>query len=244
MIYDKIFRSKEKKLAVLIDPGKTDNLHLTELVSVSQRYKIDFFLVGGSIISQNIDKTIDIIKQNSDIPVALFPGSVYQLSDKADAVLLLSLISGRNPEFLIGNHVIAAPFLKQSKLEIISTGYMLIDGENKTSVEYMSNTKPIPGDKTDIAAATAIAGEMLGMKVLYLEAGSGAKNPVNKKMISVINSSVDIPIIVGGGIRDAETLKKIYNAGADIAVVGTAFENNIKLAEELSRVKENFNHQY
>jgi len=181
VIYDTIFKSKGKKLAVLIDPGKTNTDRLKTVVENSQKYGTDFFFVGGSIISQSIDDTIHIIKENSDLPVILFPGSVYQLSENADAVLLLSLISGRNPEFLIGNHVVAAPFLKKSNLEIISTGYILIDGGNKSSVEYMSNTKPIPADKKDIAKATAMAGEMLGLSAIYLEAGSGAKKAVSMK---------------------------------------------------------------
>ena len=236
MIYDRLFKSKEKKLAVLIDPGKitTDKLILT--VKNSQKSGVDIFFVGGSIISQNIDNTIKIIKDNSDIPVILFPGSIYQLSDNADAVLLLSLISGRNPEFLIGNQVIAAPFLKKSKLEVISTGYILIDGGTKTSVEYMSNTKPIPTDKTDIAVATALAGEMLGMSAIYLEAGSGAHFPVNKDIIKEIKENIKIPIIAGGGIRNKEDLETTCIAGADIIVTGTAFENNPELINKFSEI--------
>ena len=240
MIYDKIFKSKGKKLAVLIDPGKTSVSNLRTVVENSQKYGVDFFLIGGSIISQNIDDTIETVKQISDIPVVLFPGSVYQLSDKADAVLLLSLISGRNPEYLIGNHVIAAPFLKQSNLEIISTGYILIDGGSRTSVEYMSNTKPIPADKTDIGVATAIAGELLGMSAIYLEAGSGAKFPVSEKIIKSVKKSVKIPLIVGGGIKNGKTLSEVCKAGADIVVTGTAFETNTNLIQEFSEIIHEF----
>ena len=244
MIYDKIFKSEEKKLAVLVDPGKTTYEQLKRLVQTSEQNEIDFILTGGSLISENIDKTIEIIKEYSDLPVVLFPGSIYQLSEKADAVLFLSLISGRNPEFLIGNQVVAAPFIKESNLEVISSGYMLIESGAQTSVEYMSNTKPIPYDKTDIAVATATAGELLGLKSIYLEAGSGAKKNVSEKMIKSIKTAVNIPIITGGGIRDVNTLKNIYAAGTDIAVTGTATENNLQLIEEFSKVKKEFNLQH
>ena len=236
MIYDTIFKSKGKKLAVLIDPGKTNTDRLKTVVENSQKYGTDFFFVGGSIISQSIDDTIHIIKENSDLPVILFPGSVYQLSENADAVLLLSLISGRNPEFLIGNHVVAAPFLKKSNLEIISTGYILIDGGNKSSVEYMSNTKPIPADKKDIAKATAMAGEMLGLSAIYLEAGSGAKKAVSYEVIKSVKENINIPLITGGGIRDEKTLKIVCDAGSDIIVTGTAFEKNSKLIKSFSEI--------
>ncbi len=240
MLYKSLFKSKGKKLAVLIDPGKTDDAKLQNTVDIAQKSGVDFFLVGGSIISQNIDETIDIIKQNSDLPIVLFPGSVYQLSEKADAILLLSLISGRNPDFLIGNHIIAAPFLKKSNLEIISVGYILIDGGNKTSVEYMSNTKPIPSDKTDIIAATAIAGEMLGQSAIYLEAGSGAKFSVNETVIKEVKKNINIPVIVGGGIKNEQILKKICAAGADIIVTGTAFETNPGLIKSYASVIHGF----
>ncbi len=240
MIYDTIFKSKGKKLGVLIDPGKQNLSDLQKTVENAQSGGADFFLVGGSIVSQNIEEIISLVKKQSDLPVVLFPGSVYQLSDKADAVLLLSLISGRNPEFLIGNHVTAAPFLKKSNLEIISVGYILIDGGSKTSVEYMSNTKPIPANKTDIAAATASAGEMLGLSAIYLEAGSGALYPVSSEMIKTVKNSVSIPLIVGGGIRDKKTLKNVCDAGAEIIVTGTAFENKPDLIQSFSEIIKNF----
>ncbi len=240
VLYKSIFKSKKKKIAVLIDPGKLSVNSLKKVVKASQSGNVDFFLAGGSIISQNIDFTIDVIRDNSDLPVVLFPGSIYQLSEKADAILLLSLISGRNPDFLIGNHVIAAPFLKKSSLEIISSGYILIDGGNKTSVEYMSNTKPVPSDKSDIVTATAIAGEMLGLSSIYLEAGSGAKFPVKEHIISEVKRNTDIPLIVGGGIRDTETLKRICIAGADITVAGTVFENNVELIRRFSDIVHGF----
>ncbi|NOZ36413.1 MAG: geranylgeranylglyceryl/heptaprenylglyceryl phosphate synthase [Chlorobi bacterium] len=236
MLYNSLFKSKGKKLAVLIDPGKTDNIKLKNTVKTADKSGADFFLVGGSIISQNIDKTIEIIKDNSDLPVILFPGSIYQLSEKADAVLLLSLISGRNPDFLIGNHVTAAPFLKKSNLEIISTGYILIDGGNKTSVEYMSNTKPIPSDKTDIVTATAVAGEMLGLSAVYLEAGSGALMSVSKELIAAVKENVRIPLIVGGGMRNKQNILDACDAGANIIVIGTAFEKEPELIKGFSEI--------
>ncbi len=236
MIYDTIFKSKGKKLGVLIDPGKQKLSDLHKTVENAQFGGADFFLVGGSIVSQNIEEIISLVKKQSDLPVILFPGSVYQLSDKADAVLLLSLISGRNPEFLIGNHVTAAPFLKKSNLEIISAGYILIDGGSRTSVEYMSNTKPIPANKTDIAVATASAGEMLGLSVIYLEAGSGALYPVSSEMIKAVKANVSVPLIVGGGIRDEKTLKNVCDAGAEIIITGTAFETDSGLIKTFSEI--------
>jgi len=236
LIYDSIFKCKEKKLGVLIDPGKQALSDLNKTVKNAQSGGADFFLIGGSIVSQNIDKTISIVKKISDLPIILFPGSVYQLSDKADAVLLLSLISGRNPDFLIGNHVTAAPFLKKSNLEIISTGYILMEGGSKTSVEYMSNSKPIPANKTDIAVATALAGEMLGLSAIYLEAGSGALYPVNNDIVRAVRDNINIPLIVGGGIKDEKTLKNICKAGAEVIITGTAFETNSDLIKKFADI--------
>jgi len=229
VLYNSILNTDKKKLAVLIDPDKQEERAVAKIAAKSQASGADFFLVGGSLVSSGLDSTIEIIKENSNLPVILFPGSILQISDKADGILLLSLISGRNPDLLIGNHVIAAPILKKSSLEIISTGYMLIDGGNKTSVEYMSNTKPIPSDKGDIAAATAMAGEMIGNKLIYLEAGSGAKNHVNENLIKQVKQSIKIPLIVGGGLRDVIAIEKVCKAGADIIVTGTVFELKLDL---------------
>ena len=156
-----------------------------------------------------------------------------QISNKADGILLLSLISGRNPDLLIGNHVIASAYIKRSKLEVLPTGYILINGGKPTSVEYMSNTQAIPANKTDIAAATAMAGEMLGLKYIYLEAGSGANNTVNSKMITAVKKNIQIPLIVGGGIKTTNDVKNAINAGADVIVVGTAIEENSSILHEL-----------
>ncbi len=225
-----LLNKKQKQLVVLIDPDKQDNNTLEILAKTSQKADVDYFFVGGSLLtSGNLDTTVKILKENTDIPVILFPGNTYQLSTKADAILFLSLISGRNPDMLIGMHVIAAPYIKMSGLEVIPTGYMLIDSGKPTAVTYMSNSFPIPHDKKDIAACTAMAGEMLGLKVIYMDAGSGAQKTISTGMIEFVKKSIDIPVIVGGGIKDETTLEKILSAGADIAVVGNKFETDPEL---------------
>ncbi|MCO5230712.1 MAG: geranylgeranylglyceryl/heptaprenylglyceryl phosphate synthase [Chitinophagales bacterium] len=214
-----------QQLAVLIDPDKCSEERLSLLVEYAKEGKILFFLIGGSLVFKNQMKFIvDYLKSRCNTPVVIFPGNPSQIDEGADGLLLLSLISGRNPDLLIGRHVEAAPLIKQSGLEVIPTGYILIDGGKNTSVSYISNTTPIPSDKPDIAAATAIAGELLGLKLIYLEAGSGALNAVPIPVIERVKKSVDIPIMVGGGIKDAEQLKKVFEAGANIAVIGTAIE--------------------
>jgi len=219
--------------AVLVDPDKHDRESLAALTRSANGGMVDFILVGGSLVSGSIEETVNVLKESTDLPVVLFPGNVLQISPRADAILLLSLISGRNPEFLIGNHVVAAPLLSKTRLEIIPTGYILIENGRTTSVEYMSNTKPIPGDKIDLAVATAIAGEMLGHKLIYLEAGSGAKESVNSEMISEVRSQINIPLIVGGGIHTPEQIRDTYRAGADIIVVGSAIEQGSESLENL-----------
>ncbi len=226
MIYPNIRKKLKsgKMFAILVDPDKHDRESLTALCSSAEGGLVDFILVGGSLVSGSIEESVAVLKDITDLPVILFPGNVLQISPSADGILLLSLISGRNPEFLIGNHVIAAPLLSKTKLEIIPTGYILIENGRTTSVEYMSNTKPIPADKIDLAVATAMAGEMMGHKLIYLEAGSGAKESVNSKMISEVRSRINIPLIVGGGIHTPEQIHDTYKAGADIIVVGSAIE--------------------
>ncbi len=217
---------KRKLFALQVDPDKHNTASLIKTARHSDMYDVDFLLVGGSLVSSPIDETIKILKAETDKPVIIFPGNILQISDLADGILLLCLISGRNPEYLIGNHVVAAPLLKRSRLEIIPTGYVLIENGRSTSVEYISNTKPIPADKTDLAVATAMAGEMLGHRLLYLEAGSGASEPVKTNLISEVKKNIQIPLIVGGGIQHPDQIRKIFLAGADIIVVGTAYENN------------------
>lgn len=228
---------KEKMIALLIDPDNHDSESLMNVVKISNMAQIDFFLIGGSITTKAIQDKIEIIKQISSIPVILFPGSLLQLSDRADGILLLSLISGRNPELLIGNHVLAAPFLKESGMEIIPTGYILIDTNSRSSVEYISNTKPIPANKPEIAAATAMAGEMLGQKLIYLEGGSGADLPINKRIISEVKKNISIPLIVGGGIRTAIQAAEIFKAGADIIVIGSVAEESPDMIFEIVKGK-------
>lgn len=226
-IYHKILQNCSagaKQLAVLIDPDKQSLSETENFAKAIEKSSADYVFVGSSYMVGNLDNCIEVIKANTQKPVIIFPGHASHLSDKADAILLLSLISGRNPEFLIGNHVVAAATLMQMNIEVISTSYMLIDGGKTTSVEYVSNTRPIPADKCDIAVATAVAGEMLGHKMAYLEAGSGALNPVQNKMIAAVKKSIKSPLIVGGGLRNVETIKEKFNAGADIVVIGTAFE--------------------
>lgn len=241
-IYHSILQNTKKRkiFALLIDPDKQTNKSLVEILNRAERAGVDLLLVGGSLISTGMDNHILQIKKLCSIPVLLFPGSLLQISDKADGLLLLSLISGRNPELLIGNHVIAAPLLKKSNLEVISTGYILIENGKMTSVEYISNSKPIPADKYDIVVATAIAGEMLGLKLIYLEAGSGAHNRINDRMISEVRKNISIPLVVGGGISSVEDLESVYRAGADIAVVGSAVEKNISILDDFMLVTKNF----
>lgn len=229
--------SKTKRLAILIDPDKLRLASVDHIIELATEAKVDYFFIGGSLIVNNmLDEVIKIIKQRSSIPTVLFPGNSYQLSYHADAILFLSLISGRNAELLIGNQVIAAPYLKISPLEVISTGYMLIDGGVTTTVQYISNTNPIPRNKEDIAVSTALAGEMLGLKQLFLDAGSGAKHCVPVEMIESVCQAVEIPVIVGGGISDAAQAQKIVQAGADMIVVGNAVEKNPGLITEISKV--------
>ena len=186
------------------------------------------------MVTNRLDELIHQLKSNCDIPVILFPGSPSQVSPYADALLYLSLISGRNPELLIGQHVISAPMVKQSNLEIMSTGYMVIDGGAPTTVSYISNAAPIPADKVEIAACTAMAGDMLGMKLIYLDAGSGAKIPVNESLIAGVAQSITVPLIVGGGITTAEKAFNNCKSGADIVVVGNAIEKDASLIQEIS----------
>jgi phosphoglycerol geranylgeranyltransferase len=223
---------KRKMFALHVDPDKHNDASLARIGKAAGQNRVDFILAGGSLISNPIDHVVSILKENTDVPVFLFPGNAMQISENADGIFLLCLISGRNPEYLIGNHVIAAPILKRIGLEIIPTSYILIENGRLTSVEYISNTKPIPADKVELAVATALAGEMLGHKLLYLEAGSGAIEPVKTRLISEVKRNISIPIIVGGGILQPDQVKAIYKAGADAIVIGTALEldeNNIKI---------------
>jgi len=220
---------------VLIDPDKVDAKSLEHLIGLGLEAKVDYFFVGGSlVISNHLDACVQQIKVACNIPVILFPGSPSQVSKYADALLYLSLISGRNPELLIGQHVISAPFVKKSGLEIMPTGYMVVDGGAPTTVSYISNAAPIPSNKHEIAMCTAMAGEMLGMKLIYMDAGSGAQTPISEAMISAVAGSIDIPLIVGGGITDPEKAYLNCKAGANMIVIGNAIEKDPSLIKEMS----------
>lgn len=229
-LYSQIIQAKRKNqklLAILLDPDKIDLNTVAELISKIDQSPATHIFIGGSHVTTNIeDELIVQIKQNCDLPIFLFPGNPSQISDKADAILFLSLISGRNPDFLIEHQVKAAPILKKTKLEVISTGYILIESGTETAVERVSKTQPLDRNNLDLALATAQAGEMLGNKLIYLEAGSGAKQAVPLKMIALVAQNVEIPLLVGGGIVDLQGIQNAYDSGADLVIIGTAFENN------------------
>lgn len=230
-IYNQILKSKiesEKLLAILLDPDKIDLKKAEILIQKINQSPATHIFIGGSLVENNIlDELIIKIKQSCDLPIVLFPGNPSQISDQADAILFLSLISGRNPDFLIEHQVKAVTILKQTNLEIISTGYILIESGTKTAVERVSRTKPLDRNNHDLVLATAQAGEMLGHKLIYLEAGSGAKQAVPTEIIKLVSQNIEIPMIVGGGIVDLLGIQKAYDSGADLVVIGTAFENDI-----------------
>lgn len=222
--------------AVLVDPDKVAPNDMGALAELCNEANVDFVLFGGSLIVEHqLDACIQRFKAESDIPVLLFPGSPAQVTPYADALLYLSLISGRNPDLLIGQHVVSAPAVRASGLEVISTGYMVIDGGVPTTVSYMSHSAPIPANKPDIALCTAWAGELQGKHIIYMDAGSGARNPISEEMIHKVSANIRIPLFVGGGIHTPE---KVYNnckAGATIVVVGNAIERDPLLIRELAQ---------
>ncbi|HEX5167921.1 MAG TPA: geranylgeranylglyceryl/heptaprenylglyceryl phosphate synthase [Cyclobacteriaceae bacterium] len=226
----------KKSIAVLIDPDKvSDSNQLQHLVNLANENCVDFFFVGGSLVTTtNLSDVVKQIKDNVTIPIVLFPGNSIQIDSNADALLFLSLISGRNPELLIGQHVVAAPIIRNTRLEVIPTGYMLINSGRITSVAYISNTTPIPDDKHSLAACTAMAGEMLGLQAIYMDAGSGAENPIQPKMISAVRKAVKIPLIIGGGLNTYRKAITALEAGADTIVIGNALEKNPDLLIEVS----------
>lgn len=232
---ERAHKEHKKLIAVLIDPENYTPELLAGLIREIKHCVVDFVMVGGSMVTESIDNVVHTLKQNLPQPVVLFPGNPSQVSRHADTLLFLSLISGRNPELLIGQHVQSAPYIRKLNLEVIPTGYILIDGGHPSAVQYMSQTQPIPAEKTDILQATAIAGQMLGLKALYLEAGSGALNPITSKAIKAVRQVVDIPLICGGGISSAAQLQQTLKAGADMVVLGNALEKDPKnLARILS----------
>lgn len=237
-IYSSLVKKKQlghKSFAVLIDPDKVNEQRIDALIDLAIDAGVDYFFVGGSlVVTDNMDACIQQIKSRCAIPVVLFPGSPSQVSRYADALLYLSLISGRNPELLIGQHVVSAPVVKKSGLPIIPTGYMVVDGGAPTTVSYISNAAPLPADKNEIAICTAMAGEMLGMKLIYMDAGSGAKRAISEQMIAKVAEAIEIPLIVGGGIISAEKAYLNCKAGADVIVVGNAIEKDPLLIKEMA----------
>jgi phosphoglycerol geranylgeranyltransferase len=220
-------RNNQKLLAILLDPDKVDLKTVAILISKIHQSPATHIFIGGSHVTTNIQEELIIkIKQNSHLPIVLFPGNPSQISDKADAILFLSLISGRNPDFLIEHQVKAAPILNKTKLEVISTGYILVESGTETAVERVSKTRPLDRNNLDLALATAQAGEMLGNKLIYLEAGSGAKQAVPLEMIALVAQNIEIPLLVGGGIVDLQGIQNAYDSGADLVIIGTAFEND------------------
>lgn len=241
MIYPSLLAARqtgEKQLAILIDPDKTNRDLIIRLCELSAEGGVNYFLWGGSLVNETqAEYYLSLLRAHTKLPIILFPGSVYQLSAQADALLFLSMISGRNPELLIGQHVLAAPRIKRLQLEVIPTGYLYIDGGANSSVGYMSNTQPIPADKPEIAQATALAGKYLGHRVIYLDAGSGAKHAVGIAMIKAVRKEIEeLPLIVGGGIRQPEQAYQALAAGADCIVVGNSLEENPELLPQLAAV--------
>ncbi|QOI96447.1 MAG: geranylgeranylglyceryl/heptaprenylglyceryl phosphate synthase [Flammeovirgaceae bacterium] len=235
LLYQKQTQGK-KSIAVLIDPDKVaERIQLQHLIDLASENCVDFFLVGGSLVTTvNSAEIISQIKQSVSLPVILFPGNAMQVEPTADGIFFLSLISGRNPELLIGQHVVAAPVIRNTRLEVLPTGYLLINSGRTTSVAYMSNTMPLPDDKYSLAACTAMAGEMLGLKLIYLDAGSGAEKEISAKMISAVRKAVTVPLIVGGGINTPDKAQAALQAGADMIVVGNALEKEPNLLIDIA----------
>ena len=230
-IYNNILKSKtnnEKLLAILLDPDKINLSNIETLTNkINQSPATNVFIGGSTFEGNHLDELIIQIKENCDLPIVLFPGNPSQISDKADAVLFLTLISGRNPDYLIEHQVNAVPILQQTNLEVISTGYILIESGTETAVERVSKTKPLSRENPEYILQTAQAGEMLGNKLIYLEAGSGANYAVPEKIIKLVSQNIQIPLIVGGGIVDLQGIQNAYDSGADLVVIGTAFENDV-----------------
>lgn len=223
-----ILHDGTKKIAILIDPDKmgspTDVIHLVKKINFLNPA---FIFVGGSTVEiSDFQQVVNLIKENSEIPIIIFPGSHHQISPNADGILFLTLISGRNPDFLIGHQVESAHVLKKMDIEVIPTGYLLIDGGRTSTVSYVSQTTPIPADQINIAVKTSVAGELLGLKSIFLDAGSGAKTPINEQMIQAVKNQLSVPLIIGGGIRTKKQIEKAFNAGADVVVIGNRIEED------------------
>lgn len=229
-------RQGKKSIAVLVDPDKvTDSAQLQHLINLASENCVDYFFVGGSLVTTtNLGEVVSQIKQSVNLPVILFPGNALQVDPNADGILFLSLISGRNPELLIGQHVVAAPVIRNTHLEVLPTGYLLVNSGRTSSVAYISNTTPLPDDKYSLAACTALAGEMLGLKLIYLDAGSGAEKEISPRMISAVRKTIRTPLIVGGGINTPDKAQAALQAGADTIVIGNALEKHPDLLIEIA----------
>ena len=232
---------KHKMLAVLLDPDKCKDRHIVSIIAMLKSYPPDFVFVGGSHTILSTNSLIEILQEELSSKIVLFPGDASQFSDKADALLLLSLLSGRNPEYLIGQHVNSAIGIRASGVEVIPTAYILVEGGKTSAVEYMSNTRAIPRNKRDIAVSTAVAGELLGMRLTYLEAGSGAQLPVPTEMIQAVRHKLDMPLIVGGGISTPEAMMAAFEAGADLVVIGNAYESQPQLIPDFAQALKKYN---
>ncbi len=237
-VYHQIVQKKsegQKQFAILIDPDKITHEAIEGLCKDAVDCGVDYIFVGGSLLTNgSLSGCIRRIKYACNIPVILFPGNGNQIDSQADAILFLSLISGRNPDLLIGKHVVSAPIIREKQLEAIPTGYMLIESGNITTALYMSNTHPIPNDKPDVASCTAMAGEMLGLKMIFMDAGSGAKISISEEMIRAVRRSVQVPLIIGGGIKTPEKAAANCKAGADLIVVGNSIEKEHSLMKEIA----------
>ncbi len=227
-----------RSVALLLDPDKAYGQDLKMILKTASECGTDYIFAGGSITFNSIDSLIIAVKSECSIPVVLFPGNLLQLSRNADAILLLSLISGRNPELLIGNHVIAAPYLRDLRDRLIPVGYILVGTGKRTSVEYISQTESIPADKPDIVIATALAGEMLGYHMIYLEAGSGAASPVPPEVISPVRASISIPLAIGGGLNSPKEILEAFNAGADLVILGNGCEKDPGLLKQACMIRD------
>jgi phosphoglycerol geranylgeranyltransferase len=238
-VYSSIVESKnkgKKQFALLVDPDKLSGEEEAAIAENAKKAKVDFIFVGGSLLTNDhLNTCIQALKKHCKIPIVLFPGSTLQINKEADAILYLSLISSRNAEMLIGKHVESAPHIKASRLEVLPTGYMLVESGRPTAVSYMSNSTPIPHDKKEIAICTALAGELLGLKLIYMDGGSGALNPISTEMIAAVNRHISVPLIIGGGINTPERAIANCKAGADVIVVGNAIEKDKNLIAEMAK---------
>lgn len=238
-IYQNILSAKKeskKLVAVLIDPEKMDLKNITRFLKKVHNSIATHIFVGGSTdINNETENLVLAVKKETNLPIVLFPGDVSQITNKADGILFLSLLSGRNPKYLIDQQIEAAPILKKTSLEIIPTGYILIDGKKETATQKVSNTKPISQENTTLILDTSLAGEFSGKKLIYLEAGSGATEVVSDIIIKQVSKIISVPLIIGGGIRSKKQLEKAFTAGADLVVIGTAFENDESFFMDLKK---------